>query len=47
MKASDVMTHAVVTIRPEATLRDAIGRMIEHRISGLPVVDEEIGRAHV
>jgi len=43
MKASDVMTHAVVTIRPEATLRDAIGRMIEHRISGLPVVDEDVG----
>ncbi|HSC22147.1 MAG TPA: CBS domain-containing protein [Casimicrobiaceae bacterium] len=43
MKAGDVMTHAVVTIRPEATLRDAIGRMIEHRISGLPVVDEDLG----
>ena len=43
MKASDVMTHAVVTIAPEATLRDAIDRMIEYRISGLPVVDEDVG----
>jgi CBS domain-containing protein len=43
MKASDVMTHGVVTIPPEATIRDAIARMVEHRISGIPVVDEDVG----
>ena len=43
MKAKDVMTHSVVTIAPEATIREAITRMIEHHISGLPVVDEDVG----
>lgn len=43
MNAKDVMTHSVVTIAPEAPIREAIARMIEHRISGLPVVDEDVG----
>jgi CBS domain-containing protein len=43
MKAKDVMTHSVVTIAPEATIREAIKQMIEHHISGLPVVDEDVG----
>lgn len=43
MKARDVMTHSVVTIAPEATIREAIAKMIEHHISGLPVVDEDVG----
>jgi CBS domain-containing protein len=40
MKAKDVMTHCVVTIGAEAPIRDAIARMIGHRISGVPVVDD-------
>ena len=43
MKAKDVMTHPAVTIAPEASIRTAIAIMIEHRISGLPVVDEDVG----
>ncbi|HLX27718.1 MAG TPA: CBS domain-containing protein [Casimicrobiaceae bacterium] len=43
MQAKDVMTHSVVTIAPEANIREAIAKMIEHGISGLPVVDEDVG----
>jgi CBS domain-containing protein len=43
MKAKDVMTHSVVTIAPDAPIRKAIASMIEHRISGLPVVDGDVG----
>lgn len=39
MKAKDVMTHCVVSIAPDASIRDAIARMITHEVSGLPVID--------
>ncbi|MGE5170174.1 MAG: CBS domain-containing protein [Rudaea sp.] len=39
MKAKDVMTHYVVTIAPDASLQDAIGRMVGHHVSGMPVID--------
>jgi CBS domain-containing protein len=39
MKVSDVMTHRVVTVGPAATVADAARLMLDHRISGLPVVD--------
>ena len=38
MKAKDVMTHSVVTIKPDAAIHDAIVRMVSHAISGMPVV---------
>src|SRR5579875_1066813 len=38
MKASDVMTRDVVTISRGTRVREAIRLMLEHRISGLPVV---------
>ena len=41
MKAKDVMTSAVVTIAPDATLREAIERMVSCRISGVPVVGRD------
>lgn len=41
MQARDVMTHCVVTITPEAPVREAIARMISHQVSGMPVVDAE------
>ncbi len=40
MKAGDVMTTGAATIKPGATLAEAVRLMIEHRISGLPVVDD-------
>jgi CBS domain-containing protein len=39
MKASEVMTLGVYTIRPDASVRDAARLMLEVGISGLPVVD--------
>lgn len=41
MKARDVMTEAVVSIGPNATVKRAAGVMAGHRISGLPVVTRE------
>lgn len=39
MKAADVMRHRVVTIAPTASVAEAAQVMLEHGISGLPVVD--------
>lgn len=41
LKAKDVMTSPVVTVRPGTPVREVSGLMLEHRISGLPVVDED------
>ena len=40
MKAADVMTPNVVTVRPETSVIDAIKLMLQDQISGLPVVDK-------
>jgi CBS domain-containing protein len=40
MIASDVMTRDVITIDPDATVLQAARLMLQHRISGLPVVDQ-------
>jgi CBS domain-containing protein len=40
MKAGDVMTTGAATVKPSASLAEAARLMIEHRISGLPVVDD-------
>jgi CBS domain-containing protein len=39
MSASDVMTRNVASIGRDAPIGDAIRLMLDHRISGLPVVD--------
>lgn len=39
MKAKDVMTHNVISIAPDATVLEAARLMLQHHISGLPVVD--------
>ena len=39
MKAADVMTPRVITIDPDSSVADAARRMLENRISGMPVVD--------
>jgi len=44
MKVADIMTRSVIVIGPSTTLRDAARLMLEHQISGLPVVDAD-GRA--
>ena len=39
MKARDVMTRNVISIGPDATVLQAARLMLQHHISGLPVVD--------
>lgn len=41
LKAKDIMTKDVITIKPEATVEALARLLIEHRISGVPVVDDE------
>ena len=41
MKAGDLMTTGAARIRPDASLAEAVRLMVEHRISGLPVVDAQ------
>ena len=41
MKAKDVMTSPVITTEPDASIVQAIRIMLQRRISGLPVVDQD------
>ena len=41
MIAADVMTKDVVTVGPLSTVMQIAERLLEHRISGVPVVDAE------
>lgn len=40
MIARDIMTRTVYTIRPAATAQEVAQLLADHRISGVPVVDE-------
>jgi CBS domain-containing protein len=39
VKAAEVMSPRVITILPDATIKDAARMMLQHGISGFPVVD--------
>jgi CBS-domain-containing membrane protein len=39
MKANDVMTRNVISVAPDATVLQAARLMLQHHISGLPVID--------
>jgi len=39
MRAADVMSTGVVTVSPDASILEAVRLMLQHKISGLPVVD--------
>ncbi len=41
MRVRDIMTSAVVTCRPDATFQQLVGLMLDHGISGVPVVDAD------
>jgi len=41
MKAEDVMTREVISIDPDSTVLQAAQLMLQHHISGLPVIDKE------
>ncbi len=40
MKAKDVMTANVISVTPDATVLQAARLMLQHHISGLPVIDK-------
>lgn len=41
MKVRELMTANVVSVKPEVSLRDAASVLIEHGVSGVPVVNED------
>ncbi|RJQ52781.1 MAG: CBS domain-containing protein [Nitrospiraceae bacterium] len=40
LKAKDIMTKDVLTVNPDATVEDLARVLMEHKISGVPVVDD-------
>ena len=38
-QVKDIMTEEVIVVSPEATIDKAISLLLDHRVSGLPVVD--------
>lgn len=40
MRAQDIMTFGALTVTPQTSIADAAHLMLEHRVSGLPVVDQ-------
>ena len=40
LKVRDLMTPDVVTVRPATPIKDAARLLVEHRISGMPVVHD-------
>lgn len=40
MLAREIMTRTIATVHPQTTLAEAIARMVDQRISALPVVDD-------
>jgi CBS domain-containing protein len=40
LTARDIMTEDLVTIRPTATVREAVDMLLSREISGLPVLDD-------
>lgn len=41
MKVREIMTKDVIAVAPKTTIRDAAGLMVDHGISGLPVVTDD------
>lgn len=39
MKVADIMTREVITVEPDASIMEAARLMLQHKISGLPVVN--------
>jgi len=40
LKAKDIMTRDVITVKPSTTIEELARILMEHRISGVPVVDD-------
>lgn len=41
MLAKDIMTHEVITVKPDTTIEDAARLLVDNKISGIPVIDED------
>lgn len=41
LKAKDIMTKDIITVKPATTIEDLARILIKHQISGAPVVDED------
>lgn len=41
LKAKDIMMRDIITVGPETTIEGLARTLIEHKISGVPVVDED------
>lgn len=41
-KAKDIMTKAVICIRPDMLIYDAIRTLVDRNVTGLPVVDADL-----
>ena len=41
MKAQEIMTGQVITVRSDSSLQDAVATMLKHGIGGMPVVDAQ------
>lgn len=41
MRVRDVMTNAVISVRPETPVKDVVARLVRFGVIGLPVVDGE------
>ena len=40
MRVKDVMSEPVISVSPDASIWEAVRLMLQHKISGLPVVDK-------
>ena len=41
MQVQDIMTKKVLTVRPETTVREVAEILVNHKISGVPVVEDD------
>ncbi len=41
LKAKDIMTTDVITVKPSTTIEELSKKLMEHNISGVPVVNDE------
>jgi CBS-domain-containing membrane protein len=41
LQAKDIMTKDVITVKPESTVKELARLLMDNKISGVPVVDEE------
>lgn len=40
LSVKDIMTREIISISPNASIREATDKLLKHRVSGFPVVDD-------